>query len=179
MGLELEWRPTWREQVETEHFLPVGSWTLSLFMDPGVEACGLSLVLTWRKGTARERAATLHDDKVSALGRRPGQLWTRDTKSVVIGQLPDLRRASARILLWLLALYRRRTSRRRHGSCIYQPTCSSYAQEAISSHGVGRGSLLAVRRLLRCRPPNVGGADPVPGVAKVHSACGYEDTQSE
>jgi hypothetical protein len=34
--------------------------------------------------------------------------------------------------------------------------------EAIEVHGAARGSLLAVRRLLRCHPFHAGGHDPVP-----------------
>ncbi len=47
-------------------------------------------------------------------------------------------------------------------ACRYYPTCSQYAREAVLKHGVLRGSLLAVRRLLRCTPLHAGGVDPVP-----------------
>jgi hypothetical protein len=47
-------------------------------------------------------------------------------------------------------------------SCRYYPSCSHYAQEAIATHGPGRGALLAVRRLLRCHPWGGSGFDPVP-----------------
>jgi len=49
-----------------------------------------------------------------------------------------------------------------HGSCRYTPTCSQYALEAVEIHGVFKGSLLAVRRILRCNPFFKGGWDPVP-----------------
>lgn len=49
-----------------------------------------------------------------------------------------------------------------HGSCRYVPTCSQYALEAIEIHGVFKGSLLAIRRILRCNPFFKGGYDPVP-----------------
>lgn len=47
-------------------------------------------------------------------------------------------------------------------SCIHQPTCSYYALEAIERHGVIRGVLLSIRRLLHCHPLSRGGYDPVP-----------------
>ncbi|MDT8375727.1 MAG: membrane protein insertion efficiency factor YidD [Mariprofundaceae bacterium] len=46
--------------------------------------------------------------------------------------------------------------------CIYTPTCSEYAIEAIERYGVIRGGWLAFRRLCRCHPFSKGGCDPVP-----------------
>ena len=45
--------------------------------------------------------------------------------------------------------------------CKYEPTCSRYAVQAIRSHGVLRGGVLAAWRLLRCNPWSYGGYDPV------------------
>ena len=47
-------------------------------------------------------------------------------------------------------------------SCRFQPTCSAYALEALEEHGAIRGSWLAFRRILRCRPGGGHGYDPVP-----------------
>ena len=46
--------------------------------------------------------------------------------------------------------------------CRFYPTCSHYAAEAIEKHGAARGSWLAAKRILRCRPFGAGGYDPVP-----------------
>jgi putative membrane protein insertion efficiency factor len=47
-------------------------------------------------------------------------------------------------------------------NCRYQPTCSSYALEALENHGAFRGGWLALRRILRCHPGGGSGYDPVP-----------------
>ncbi|MGH9190793.1 MAG: membrane protein insertion efficiency factor YidD [Acidimicrobiales bacterium] len=47
-------------------------------------------------------------------------------------------------------------------SCRFVPTCSDYAFEAISVHGLGRGGWLSLRRLVRCQPIGGHGFDPVP-----------------
>ncbi|MEL6361330.1 MAG: membrane protein insertion efficiency factor YidD [Pseudomonadota bacterium] len=46
--------------------------------------------------------------------------------------------------------------------CRHGPSCSAYATEAISRHGVWRGGWLTISRLLRCHPFGSHGWDPVP-----------------
>jgi len=46
--------------------------------------------------------------------------------------------------------------------CRFYPSCSQYALEAIDKHGAGKGSWLALRRILRCHPWHAGGVDLVP-----------------
>lgn len=45
--------------------------------------------------------------------------------------------------------------------CRFYPTCSQYALEAIEKYGAFRGSIMAIKRILRCNPFNNGGYDPV------------------
>lgn len=45
--------------------------------------------------------------------------------------------------------------------CRFQPTCSEYAAQAITKYGVGRGLLMAIKRIFRCHPWSQGGYDPV------------------
>lgn len=47
-------------------------------------------------------------------------------------------------------------------SCRFEPSCSSYAVEAVRVHGALYGTVLATWRLLRCGPWTPGGWDPVP-----------------
>lgn len=49
-----------------------------------------------------------------------------------------------------------------HSMCRYIPTCSEYAKESISVYGAFYGSLLALKRILRCNPLAGKGYDPVP-----------------
>lgn len=46
--------------------------------------------------------------------------------------------------------------------CRFLPSCSAYALEALTRHGLWRGGRLAVRRILRCHPWGGSGHDPVP-----------------
>lgn len=51
---------------------------------------------------------------------------------------------------------------KKHGTCIYTPTCSQYAIEAIQKYGACKGGIMAIWRILRCNPFAKGGYDPVP-----------------
>ena len=50
----------------------------------------------------------------------------------------------------------------RPSPCRHDPSCSTYAVEALTVHGAVKGSWLAVRRLGRCHPWGTSGYDPVP-----------------
>ncbi len=72
-----------------------------------------------------------------------------------------MRSLTARAMLRTINLYQRLTVHR-SSPCRYIPSCSSYAQEAIETHGAGRGAWLTARRLSRCHPLGGHGFDPVP-----------------
>jgi len=46
--------------------------------------------------------------------------------------------------------------------CRYQPTCSTYALQALQKHGLFKGLYLASKRILSCHPWGGSGYDPVP-----------------
>ena len=50
----------------------------------------------------------------------------------------------------------------RAGRCKFYPTCSEYGYQAIERHGILRGGILALRRILRCHPFAKGGVDEAP-----------------
>ena len=68
----------------------------------------------------------------------------------------------ARPLLFLLGAYRKLLSPVLPDTCRFDPSCSSYAEQALKRHGAFKGGALALRRLGRCHPLSPGGHDPVP-----------------
>ncbi len=66
-------------------------------------------------------------------------------------------------LVVLLRAYRYAVSPMLGMHCRFHPSCSSYAIEAIQTHGTVRGGFLAIKRIGRCHPWHEGGLDPVPG----------------
>ena len=66
-----------------------------------------------------------------------------------------------RILLKLIHIYQSIPGNH-HASCRYIPTCSNYAKEAILEYGSIKGSIMAIKRILRCNPFGGYGFDPVP-----------------
>ncbi len=68
-----------------------------------------------------------------------------------------------RVLICLIKFYSKYISPLKgRPSCIYTPTCSSYALKALEKYGVIKGTYLSVKRILRCHPFAKGGYDPVP-----------------
>lgn len=68
-----------------------------------------------------------------------------------------------KLLLALIRFYRRHISPTTPPSCRFTPTCSAYAQEAITKYGAAKGGYLAIKRLCRCHPFYKGDPyDPVP-----------------
>lgn len=69
---------------------------------------------------------------------------------------------AARLLSALVVAYQWTLGAVLGGQCRFEPSCSQYARQALARHGALRGSVLAIRRILRCHPWHEGGLDPVP-----------------
>jgi putative membrane protein insertion efficiency factor len=50
--------------------------------------------------------------------------------------------------------------------CKYHPSCSSYLVQAITTHGIIKGIILGILRIIRCNPFSGGGFNPVPSKGK-------------
>lgn len=66
------------------------------------------------------------------------------------------------VLLFFIRFYQRAISPHFPAVCRFTPTCSTYAAEAITRFGALKGTWLALRRIIRCRPGGGHGYDPVP-----------------
>jgi uncharacterized protein len=101
---------------------------------------------------------------------KPAQLTANTTAN---SSAPPHAKAKAFGAWWLLAFvrfYKVFFSPFLGGACKFYPSCSNYAQEAIELHGARRGTLLALKRLGRCRPFTKGGFDPVPDAEDLDAA---------
>ncbi|MBR4693326.1 MAG: membrane protein insertion efficiency factor YidD [Bacilli bacterium] len=66
-----------------------------------------------------------------------------------------------KVLIAIIHLYQKMPLKS-HSLCRFTPTCSEYAVEAIERFGAIKGSILAIKRIGRCRPLGGSGFDPVP-----------------
>ena len=62
----------------------------------------------------------------------------------------------------IIKIYQRFVSPFFPSSCKFSPSCSKYGIEAINKYGVLKGSVLTVKRILKCNPWSKGGFDPIP-----------------
>ncbi|MEM0515715.1 membrane protein insertion efficiency factor YidD [Pseudoalteromonas sp. YIC-827] len=71
-------------------------------------------------------------------------------------------------LITVIKVYQKWISPMLGPNCRFNPSCSSYALQAIKLHGALKGSWLAVKRIVKCHPLHAGGDDPVPGKRNHH-----------
>tara|TARA_A200000113_G_C8824567_1_gene341636 strand:+ start:555 stop:794 length:240 start_codon:yes stop_codon:yes gene_type:complete len=66
------------------------------------------------------------------------------------------------LVISFIKIYQRFVSPFFPSSCKFSPSCSKYGIEAINKYGVLKGSVLTVKRILKCNPWSKGGYDPIP-----------------
>ena len=66
-----------------------------------------------------------------------------------------------KIVLALIVFYKKAISPYLPQSCRFHPTCSEYSMQAVEKYGAFKGTILSVKRIIRCNPWNKGGFDPL------------------
>lgn len=66
-----------------------------------------------------------------------------------------------KIVVYLIKLYQLYISPLLGNNCRFIPTCSEYTRQAVDKYGIIKGSLKAIKRILKCHPFNDGGYDPL------------------
>lgn len=72
------------------------------------------------------------------------------------------KRVLTRLLVLPIRFYQYFISPLLGSNCRFYPSCSHYTQEAIETHGPGKGLWLGLKRIVKCHPWHPGGVDPVP-----------------
>lgn len=66
-----------------------------------------------------------------------------------------------KILIFFIRIYQKTLSPFIGKNCRYIPTCSEYTIDAINEYGSLKGSIMGIKRIIRCNPLSKGGYDPV------------------
>ncbi len=66
-----------------------------------------------------------------------------------------------KLLIKLIELYQS-IPFKSHNRCKYYPSCSEYSIIALKRYGLIKGTILTIKRILKCNPLSKGGYDPVP-----------------
>ena len=65
-------------------------------------------------------------------------------------------------LLVLIKIYQNFISPILPSTCRYSPTCSEYSKQSLVKFGLIKGSILSIKRIIKCNPWGGSGYDPVP-----------------
>jgi len=76
------------------------------------------------------------------------------------------------IILLLIKFYNFFISPLLGARCRFLPTCSEYCKESLKKHGLVKGGIYSLKRIIRCHPIKIlGGADGIDLVpAKIHKS---------
>lgn len=66
-----------------------------------------------------------------------------------------------KILIKLIIFYQKAISPCLGPRCKFEPTCSEYTKQAIEKYGAIKGTIIGIKRILRCNPFSKGGYDPL------------------
>ena len=69
----------------------------------------------------------------------------------------------SKVLIKTIRLYQKFLSPLLGQNCRFHPTCSQYAVEALALHGPIKGTILSLKRIIKCNPWGGSGIDNVPG----------------
>jgi len=64
-----------------------------------------------------------------------------------------------KVLLYLIKYYQTHQPDRLKSMCIYEPSCSEYAKQAILKYGALEGFAKGINRIRRCNNKHEGGVD--------------------
>ena len=65
-------------------------------------------------------------------------------------------------LLVLIKLYQNFISPLLPSTCRYSTTCSEYSKQSLIKFGLIKGSIVSIKRIIKCNPWGGSGYDPVP-----------------
>lgn len=65
------------------------------------------------------------------------------------------------ILIIVIKFYQKYISTMFGRRCKFYPTCSEYTKQAIIKYGSIKGTILGIKRIIRCNPFSKGGYDPL------------------
>ncbi|HWQ79121.1 MAG TPA: membrane protein insertion efficiency factor YidD [Anaerovoracaceae bacterium] len=66
-----------------------------------------------------------------------------------------------RLIMLLIRGYQKFISPMFPATCRFYPTCSQYFLQAVEKYGAFKGSVLGIKRILKCHPFHPGGYDPL------------------
>jgi putative membrane protein insertion efficiency factor len=116
--------------------------------------------IAFKKGRAFERNIRRGNREEYALNLRESldrvDSGTEETPWGIWGDV-----ALKTIAVVLIKAYRKFISPLFPPTCRFYPTCSAYFIQALEKYGFIKGSILGIKRLLKCHPFHPGGYDPL------------------